>query len=68
MLPLSYLPRALVNRDTHDLVKLVADADSRRLLGAHILADGAGDVISTAVLALDRDMTVDELAATWTRT
>jgi mercuric reductase len=64
-LPLDAVPRALVNGDTRGLYKLVAEAGSGRLVGATILADGAPDAIQSAVLAIDRGMTVDELAATW---
>jgi mercuric reductase len=42
VLPLSYVPRALAARDTRGLIKLVADAKSRRLLGAHILSGAGG--------------------------
>jgi len=62
-LPLSAVPRALVNRDVHGLIKLVADAG--HLLGVHVLADGAGDVISAAVYALTAHLTVQQLATTW---
>jgi mercuric reductase len=64
VLPLAAVPRALVNRDTRGLVKLVADAASGRLLGATIVADGAGEAIQTAVLAIRAGMTTTELAAT----
>ncbi|MBI1881571.1 MAG: mercury(II) reductase, partial [Chloroflexi bacterium] len=37
-LPLEYVPRALAARDTRGLIKLVADRNSDRLLGAHVLA------------------------------
>jgi mercuric reductase len=65
VLPLEAVPRALVNGDTRGLVKLVAEAGSGRLLGASVVADGAGEVIQSAVLAIDRAMTVGELASTW---
>lgn len=65
VLPLDYVPRALVNRDTRGLVKLVADRHTGRLLGAHMLADGAGDVITTAVYALANNMTVGQMADLW---
>ncbi|MGH2524918.1 MAG: dihydrolipoyl dehydrogenase family protein, partial [Anaerolineales bacterium] len=51
-LPLAYVPRALAARDTRGLIKLVADKKSDRLLGAHILAAEAGEVIQTAALAM----------------
>jgi mercuric reductase len=65
VLPLDVVPRALVNGDTRGLVKLVAEAGSGRLLGASVVADGAGEVIRSAVLAIERGMTVGELASTW---
>jgi mercuric reductase len=65
VLPLSAVPRALVNRDTHGVIKLVADTTSDRLLGATIVADGAGDAIQAAVLAIRHGITTAELAATF---
>lgn len=64
-LPLSAIPRALVNADTRGLFKLVAETDTGRLVGVSVLADGAPDVIQAAVLAIERGMTVNELASSW---
>ncbi len=63
ILPLEAVPRALVNRDTTGMVKLVADESTGELLGAHVLAEGAGDVIQAAVVAMNYHATVDEIAA-----
>ena len=52
LLPLEAIPRALVNRDTAGLIKLVTDESDGRLLGAHILAESAGDVIQASVMAM----------------
>lgn len=65
VLPLDQVPRAVVNRDTHGLIKLVAERGTGRLLGAHVVADGAGDVIETAVYALANRMTVRQMADQW---
>jgi mercuric reductase len=65
VLPLSAVPRAVVNRDTDGLVKLVAHQTSGLLLGASVLAPGAGDVIQAAVLATKYGITVTELANTF---
>ncbi len=62
VLPLSSVPRALVNRDTTGAVKLVADESTGELLGTHILAEGAGDVIQSAVVAMYYHATIDEIA------
>jgi mercuric reductase len=61
---LDQVPRALAARDTRGLIKLVADAGSGRLLGAHILAPEGADSIQTAALAIRQGLTVDELADT----
>jgi mercuric reductase len=65
ILPAHAVPRALVNRDTRGVVKLVADATSDRLLGAHVVAENAGDVIYAAVLALRFKATVADLVDTF---
>ncbi|WP_201409473.1 mercury(II) reductase [Mycobacterium paraintracellulare] len=65
VLPLAYVSRALVNRDTRGLVKLVAEAGTGRLLGVHVLAENAGDVITAATYALAGGLTVEQLAHTW---
>lgn len=61
---LDQVPRALAARDSRGLIKLVADANSGRLLGAHILAPEGADSIQTATLAIRKGLTVDDLADT----
>jgi mercuric reductase len=63
-LPMTYVPRALAARDTRGLIKLVADAQTDRLLGAHILAPEAGEMIQTAVLAVRFGITLKQLRET----
>jgi mercury(II) reductase len=63
-LPLNHLPRALAAKDTRGLIKLVADAGTNLLLGAHILAPEGGDSIQTAALAIKQGLTVQDLAET----
>ena len=58
------LPRALAARDTRGFIKLVVDVPSDRLLGAHILAPEAGEIIQTAVLAIRFGLTVSDLRGT----
>ena len=65
VLPLEYVPRALVNRDTRGLIKIVAEAESGRILGVHAVAANAGDVIAAAVYALAAGFTVNQLANLW---
>ncbi len=63
ILPLSAVPRALAARDTRGLIKLVADADTDRLIGAHIMAAEAGDSIQSAALAIKAQMSAADLGA-----
>ncbi len=64
VLPLSAVPRAIVNRDTRGLFKLVADAATDQVLGAHVVAENAGDAIYAATLAVRFRLTVAELVET----
>jgi mercuric reductase len=65
VLDLENVPRAIVSRNTHGVVKLVAERDSGRVLGVHLLADGAGDAILAAVYAIDAGRTVADIADSW---
>ena len=65
VLPLSAVPRAIVNRETRGLIKMVADGSTDELLGVSILSEGAGEVIQAAVLAVKFRLTVAEVAGTF---
>lgn len=65
VLDLKNVPRALAARDTRGLFKLVADADTGALLGAHILADDAGEVIQAATYALKFGLRVQDVVETF---
>ncbi|WP_435531301.1 hypothetical protein [Ramlibacter albus] len=56
------VPRALANFDTRGFIKVVAEAQSGRLLGVQAVAPEAGEFIQTAALALRAGMTVQDLA------
>ncbi len=64
-LPLEYVARALAARDTRGFVKLVADAVTRKIIGAHILAGEAGEMITEPALAIRYGLTIEDLAATF---
>ncbi|AEV20772.1 MULTISPECIES: mercury(II) reductase [Geobacillus] len=64
VLPLEAVPRAIVNRETTGVFKLVAEARTGKLLGAHIVADHAGEVIYAAALAIQFGLTIDDLRRT----
>ncbi|MGH7541046.1 MAG: mercury(II) reductase, partial [Gemmatimonadota bacterium] len=63
-LPLEHVPRALVNRDTRGLIRLVARKGDGRLLGVHVLSPHAGEVVQTGVLGVRYGLSVDDLTDT----
>lgn len=64
VVPMEYVPRALAARDTRGVIKLVADSNTDRLLGVHILAPEAGEMIQTGTLAIKFGLTVSDLKGT----
>jgi mercuric reductase len=64
-LTLKDVPRALAARDTRGLIKLIADAETDRLVGAHVLATEGGEVIQEATLAIRFGLKVADIAETF---
>ena len=64
-LPLEAVPRAAVNLDTRGFVKIVAEREGGRIVGATAVAENAGDLILAAVYAVQFKLTVDDVATTW---
>jgi len=65
VLELADVPRAIVNHDTRGAIKLVVDADTRKVLGVHAVADNAGELMLAATYAIKFGLTVEDLADTW---
>lgn len=65
VLPLEYVPRALVNRDTRGFIKIVADADTGRILGITAVGKEVGDIAAAGVYILEAGMTVEHVANLW---
>lgn len=63
-LPLEHIPRALAARDTRGFIKLVVDGVTGRVLGAHIVAPEAGEMIMEPALAIRFGLTTDDLTST----
>lgn len=62
ILSLDNLPRALAAHDVRGLIKLVADEDTKQLLGGHIIAPEGSDSIQTVAMAIKMGMTYRDLA------
>jgi mercuric reductase len=65
VLQLKFVPRALVNRDTRGFIKIVADADTGRILGITAVGKETGDIAGAGVYILEAGMTVDQVANLW---
>ena len=64
-LRLSDVPRAITNHNTRGGIKIVADADTGKVVGVHALADTAGEMMLAATYAIKAGFTVTQLADTW---
>jgi dihydrolipoamide dehydrogenase len=62
--PFAALGRAIANADTDGFVKVVIDADSKEVLGIHVVGNGASDVIAEAALAIEMGALADDLSLT----
>ncbi|KAL7905732.1 hypothetical protein GGI35DRAFT_471589 [Trichoderma velutinum] len=62
--PFSANSRAKTNLDHEGLVKILADPETDRLLGAHIVGPGAGEMIAEATLALEYGASSEDIART----
>jgi mercuric reductase len=65
VLPLKHVSRALAARDSRGLIKLIAEQQTGQLLGAHVSAADAGEVIQEATLAIRFGPTVQDLIDTF---
>ncbi|ABK05635.1 mercuric reductase (plasmid) [Arthrobacter sp. FB24] len=65
VLPLNYVPRALVNRDTRGFIKVVADRDTGRIVGLTAVAKDAGELAAAGVYLLEAGMTTGQVAGMW---
>jgi dihydrolipoamide dehydrogenase len=62
--PFAALGRAIANADTDGFVKVVIDADSKEVLGIHVVGNGASDVIAEAALAIEMGALADDISLT----
>jgi len=62
--PFSANSRSRATGETDGLVKILADAHSDRVLGAHIVGPLAGDLIAEVVLGLEFGATAEDIART----
>ncbi|XP_072328063.1 dihydrolipoyl dehydrogenase, mitochondrial isoform X2 [Scyliorhinus torazame] len=60
--PFAANSRAKTNNDTDGLVKILSHKETDRMLGAHILGSGAGEMINEATLAMEYGASCEDVA------
>ncbi|KAF5605124.1 dihydrolipoyl dehydrogenase [Fusarium pseudocircinatum] len=56
--------RAKTNQDTEGMVKMLADPETDRILGVHIIGPNAGEMIAEGTLALEYGASSEDIART----
>jgi dihydrolipoamide dehydrogenase len=62
--PFSANSRAKTNLDTEGMVKFIADKETDRILGVHIVGPNAGEMIAEATLAIEYGASSEDIART----
>lgn len=62
--PFSANSRAKTNLDTEGLVKMLADPETDRMLGVHIIGPNAGEMIAEGTLALEYGASTEDISRT----
>lgn len=60
--PLSANSRARTNAEIDGVVKVIADKETDRLLGVHMIAPAAGEMINEAALAMEYGASCEDIA------
>lgn len=60
----SNVPKAIITGEERGLIKMVIDAKTKEVLGVHVLAHNAAEIIHEAVMILRNRMTIDEVIDT----
>jgi mercuric reductase len=63
-LPVSAIPKSHVTGHTAGAIKMIADKNTRRLLGVHLSCHRGAELINEAALAIRFRLTVEDLAST----
>jgi dihydrolipoamide dehydrogenase len=59
--PMNIDAKAMINHETHGLIKIVADKATHRIVGVHFLADHADTLIGEAVMMVSAGLTLEQV-------
>ena len=60
--PMNIDAKAMINHETHGMIKIVADKATHRIVGVHFLADHADTLIGEGVMMVSAGMTLEQVA------
>ena len=61
-IPMSIDAKAMITNEQHGLIKIVAENESQRIVGVHLLADHADTLIGEAVMMVSAEMRLEQVA------
>lgn len=61
ILPMSHVARGIETGETLGIMKAIVDADTRKILGAAILASEGGEIMSVLEMAMEGGITYDQI-------
>ncbi|MCK5383615.1 MAG: FAD-dependent oxidoreductase [Gammaproteobacteria bacterium] len=59
--PMNIDAKAMINNETHGMIKIVADKATHRVIGVHFLADHADTLIGEAVMMVSANLTLEQV-------
>jgi len=60
--PMNIDAKAMINNETHGMIKLVADRATHRIVGVHLLADHADTLIGEGIMMVSAGLTLEQVA------
>lgn len=60
--PMNIDAKAMINNETHGMIKIVADKATHRIVGVHFLADHADTLIGEAIMMVSANLTLEQVA------
>ncbi|MDX1696980.1 MAG: FAD-dependent oxidoreductase [Thiohalobacterales bacterium] len=60
--PMNIDAKAMINHETHGMIKIVADKATHRIIGVHFLADHADTLIGEGVMMVSAGLTLEQVA------
>jgi dihydrolipoamide dehydrogenase len=61
-IPFDSTTRTIIDGRTYGFCKLIADRESRQILGCHVVGERAVEIIQLAAIAMAANMRIDQLA------